>query len=155
MVLIVLVAGTIAYLMLKPSAVVELPNRIGSLQQVRLLEGEKADAILNQMHDKDVTPETNKIGMYSGAEGGAVVYLSVYNSDDDANAAFAQMTRSIEHGNLLFTGYRKVRFGKIDASFCVGQGQDHYFFVSGDRLYWLAADNVIAEKVVNELVGGL
>ena len=81
----------IAYVVLRPSSSVELPKQLGGLQQVHLVEGEKANEILDRMHDKEVTPASNKIGMYSGAKGSAVVYLSIYSSDDDATAAYKKM----------------------------------------------------------------
>ena len=153
--LIVATMVGIAYVVLRPSSGVELPKQLGGLQQVHLVEGEKANEILDRMHDKEVTPASNKIGMYSGAKGSAVVYLSIYRSDDDATAAYKKMSRSIEKGNLLFGDYRAIKLKGIDASFCVGQGQSHYFFVDDERLYWLAADAAIAEGVAQELVGEL
>ncbi len=148
----VLVVAVAAYFIFRTPAAVELPKQLGELSLVRSVDGEKANEILDRMHNKEVTPATNAIGMYTGGLGEAVVYLSVYSSGRDASKAYTMMVRNIEKGNPLFTDYRTVRIAGIDASFCVGQGQNHYFFVYDNRLYWLAADSRDAEKMASELM---
>jgi hypothetical protein len=149
----VLLLAVVGYVIFRDT--LELPSELGDLIRVHVVEGEKANEILNRMHDKEVTPTTNMIGMYSRGNSNAVVYLSQYRSDEDARIAYEKMARSIEKGNLLFTEYRSVRLANRDASFCVGQGQDHYFFAEDNRLYWLAADSAISEKTAIDLMQSL
>ena len=132
-----------------------LPQNIGELALVHQVEGDRANEILNRMHDKEVTPSKNMIGMYAGGFASAVVYLSVYRSEGDALRAYEKMARRIENGNPIFSGYRPVRIEDMDASFCVGQGQDHYFFVTKDMLYWFAVDTTIAERVAAKFIRSL
>lgn len=144
-------AGVLVYVLRPPAA--ELPAQLGDARLMQLIDGDRANEILNRMHDKEVTPSTNLIGVYDA--GSTVVYLSVYRSRGDAEKAYAKMARSIEKGNPLFSNYRVVRLADIDASYCFGQEQDHYFFSYKDRLYWLAADADVAEKTASALVAGL
>ena len=148
--LIVAVVVYVRYFSFGPA---ELPQRLGDAQLRELIDGERANAILDRMHDKEVTPSTNLIGIYG--RGNTVVYLSVYRTSSAAEKAYAKMAGSIEKGNLLFSNYRGLRIGDLDVSFCFGQEQDHYFFPYRNRLYWLAADTPVAEKMANELIDGL
>ncbi|MCW5895906.1 MAG: hypothetical protein KIT50_09910 [Bacteroidetes bacterium] len=141
------------YFFLQETAPVSLPQHLADAQLMQMIDGERANEILNRMHDKEVTPSTNLIGVYSS--GNTVIYLSVYRSRSDARKAYTKMARSIEKGNPLFTDYRVTRLGNLEASFCFGQEQDHYFFVSRNYLYWLAADSPVAEKMASSLVEGL
>jgi hypothetical protein len=148
------VAAVVLFLFSRPTGN-RLPQKIGELALVHQVEGDRADEILNRLHDKEVTPSKNMIGLYAGGPAGAVVYLSIYGLRSDALRAYEKMARRIENGNPIFSGYRSVRIGDTDASFCVGQGQDHYFFVSKDMLYWLAVDTTIADKVAGEFIRSL
>jgi hypothetical protein len=153
--LLVIAAGVIALavaLLFRTQEPPELPAKIADLVLVHQVGGERANKILNRMHDKDVTPATNRIGMYASSAQSAVVYLSVYRSDREAERAYQKMAHRIERGNPIFTGYRSTRIGKVETSFCVGQGQHHYFFFHNDRLYWLAADSGYAVSVAAEFL---
>lgn len=151
-ILAITIIGYVVFLLTRS---VELPTQLAGVPRIQLIDGEKANTILDRMHDKEVTPTTNIIAVYEDGNSNAVVYLSVYRSSDDARKAYGKMAQSIEKGNILFTDYRAVRINDIDASFCLGQGQDHYFFVNDDRLYWLAADRAKVEAMVLELIAGM
>lgn len=152
-IVVAVIAAISVYFYFLSSASANLPQQLGDGQLVQLIDGERANEILNRMHDKEVTPATNLIGVYTS--GNTVVYLSVYRSRRDAQKAYTRMARSIEKGNPLFTDYRVTQLGGVEASFCYGQEQDHYFFVYKDRLYWLAADHPAAETMSLALVESL
>jgi len=132
-----------------------LPQSIGGLALAHQLNGERANEILNRMHDKEVTPATNLIGMYAGGNTSAVVYVSAYRSDDEARDAYATMAWRISVGNPIFAEYSTIRIENHDASFCIGQGQVHYFFPHDHLLYWLSLDPTIAETTARGFIAGL
>lgn len=143
------------YFYFRTTANATLPQRLGGLSLVQTVEGERANKILDRMHDKEVSPAVNTIGMYTRGSTNAIVYLSVYHSEAEAARAYRKMAGSIETGNLLFTEYRTVRISEVEASFCVGQEQHHYFFAHRDQLYWLAADTINALKIAGDLTATL
>lgn len=146
----IIVAGALLY---RTPHTPELPTTIGNMALVHRVQGEQANEILNRMHDKEVTPSTNTIGMYAGGPRSAVVYLSVYPSEKEAQGAYKNMARRIENGNPIFTAYRSITIGNKPTSFCIGQGEHHYFFFHNQGLYWLAADSGYAAELVEELIG--
>lgn len=146
-----IVAALILLYCFRTTANATLPQTLGDLSLVQTVEGERANKILDRMHDKEVSPAVNTIGMYTGGSTSAVVYLSIYHSEGEAARAYRKMAGSIETGNLLFTEYRTVQIGEVEASFCVGQEQHHYFFAHRDQLYWLAADTINALKIAGDL----
>lgn len=154
-VIVVVVTAVVFFYYFRTTGIAALPQKIGDLSLAQTVEGEKANNILDRMHDKEVSLAVNTIGMYTGGSTGAVVYLSVYHSEAEAARAYRKMAGRIEKGNLLFTGYRTVRIGEVDASFCVGQEQDHYFFAHRDQLYWLATDTINALKIAGDLAATL
>ena len=129
-----------------------LPSSIATVELKRSLKGAEASAIIDRLHGKGVAPQSNLIGMYVGKTGGAVVYMSVYASDTEANNALRKMRSRISAGNTIFDQYSVTEVRGHQVSSCLGQGQVHYFFSHEKQLYWLAADSGIAPKSVEDLV---
>jgi len=129
-----------------------LPSSIASLELKRSVTGAEASAIIDHLHGKGVTPQSNLIGMYAGKQGGAVVYLSVYASDPDAYNALRNMRSRISAGNPIFSHYSEMEVGGHEVFSCLGQGQTHYFFCHEQQMFWLAIDNQIAPEAVEDLV---
>jgi hypothetical protein len=150
----ILIAGVIvAYFhSLKPPAL-RLPDRFGGLALAYVVDGERANAFLNRMHDKEVTPSRNLIGMYASSMAGAVLYLSEYGTEKEAAKAFQTMAQRIASGNPVFSGYRIQQMGVMQVAYCYGQGQDHYFFAHDNGLYWLAADAGVSRQALLDLLG--
>lgn len=147
-----ILGGLILYLFVVPEEG-EVPFRLGGLELRRTLDKQESARIINHLHGKGVTPIENVIGLYESEAGEAVVYKSKYSTAIEAQAALKRMASLIEEGNPIFDNYRiEVIRGK-QISFCVGQGQDHYFFSAGDKLYWLAVDFPISRKTAEHLVG--
>lgn len=128
---------------------------IGPLELKRTIEGAEASAMIDHLHGKGVTPQSNLIGMYAGEQGSAVLYMSVYASDIGANDALRKMRSLISAGNPIFNQYSEMQVGRHQVFWCLGQGQIHYFFSHGKQLLWLAVDSVVAHETVENLVGSV
>jgi len=129
-----------------------LPSSITSLELKQSLKGAEASAMIDHLHGKGVTPQSNLIGMYAGKQGSAVVYMSVYASDIDANKALRNMRSRISIGSPIFDHYSETEVRGQQVSSCLGQGQTHYFFSNERQLYWLAVDSQVAPEAVEDFV---
>lgn len=125
-----------------------LPDHIGSLTRAAAIDGRAADDIINRMHGKDLPSAVNSIGMYTGAEGNAVTYLSVYASAGEAGTAFGAMEARIERGTPVFREFHHLSLDGGEVSFCSGLGQHHYFFISNNIVCWLSVDSTLSRDVV-------
>ncbi len=133
----------------------ELPKRLGSLPLRQEIRGEKARAVINNMHGKGVTPKDNMIAAYENTNGAATVYLSVYDNQTESEKTFTQMVQGIEKGTGPFTELQTITVQGQQVSFCLGFGQAHYFFSMEESMYWITADFAVAEESVAELIRAL
>ena len=108
--------------------------------------------MFDHLHGKGVTPQSNLIGMYAGKQGSAVVYMSVYASDTEANNALREMQSRISTGNPIFDHYSETEVQGHQVSSCLGEGQVHHFFSNEKQLYWLTVDSHVAPEAVEDLV---
>jgi hypothetical protein len=129
-----------------------LPSSITSLELKRSLKGAEASAMIDHLHNKGVTPQSNLIGIYAGKQGSAVVYMSLYSSDAEVKNALEEMRSRISSGNPIFDHYSETKVRGHQVSSCLGQGQTHYFFSHEKQLYWLAVDSQVAPEAVEDLV---
>jgi hypothetical protein len=129
-----------------------VPETLGELQLGELLSGAAAREMINHLHAKGVTPETNEIGFYHGTGGKATLYVSVYSTREAATEAETRMAERIQAGNPIFGEYTERRIGDQVVHRCYGMGQEHYFFSVAANLYWLGVDTQLAEQTLNELL---
>ncbi len=129
-----------------------LPEKLGFLVLRSRVGGDRAAGILNRMHGKGVTPAGNFIGLYSGPEGNATVYVSVYRSGRLAYEAYRRMAGRIALGVSAFTSVSDREIGDLTVSRCSGYGEAHYFFPFRNRLYWLRGDPRIASRATEQLI---
>jgi len=130
----------------------ELPSALGTLRLEQTFTGSEASAIVNRLHGKGVTPKSNAIGMYRGASGTATLYLSIYEEQQEAARVRNDMIVGIQSGRTPFSGLERRTFEGHDLSYCIGEGQAHYFFAVGRSLYWLAVDFPVAAPTLEALL---
>ena len=133
----------------------ELPKSLGALQVQEEIRGERANAIINSMHGKRVTPRDNMIAKYESNNGTATVYLSVYQGSPESEKTFQQMVNGIEKGTSPFADLKRLTLYDNNVAFCIGFGQAHYFFAIDESVYWLTADFAVAEEAVTGLLAAL
>jgi hypothetical protein len=109
----------------------ELPHSLGSLTLERYVGGDEAKNIIDHLHGKPVSTESNLM------------------ADEEA------MSRLISGGNGLFTHYHQLEIQGRRVAMCLGMGQVHYFFSRGSTLYWLAVDSRIAQETLAALLQGV
>ena len=129
-----------------------LPTMLGSLQLTGGHSREEAREIVNRMHGKSVSPDQNLIGNYRSPEGEATLYVSLYGEPSAAAKDFRRMLHLIQPGGPVFRDFQQMSVAGKEVAFCRGLGQWHYFFARGNALYWLAADEPVAEMAILHLL---
>jgi hypothetical protein len=132
-----------------------LPQNLGGLTLRNQVGGDRASAILNRMHGKGVTPTENLIGLYSGPDGNATVYVSAYRSARLAYEAYHRMAGRIALGASAFTNLAEREVNSLTMSRCTGYGEVHYFFSFQTRLYWLGCEPRIAPRTIDAMISFL
>lgn len=129
-----------------------IPPTIATLSLQQKVIGNDAERIINQLHGKGVTAQENAVGFYQSGEERATVYYTRFSSASLADSSYHLMARRIQNSRMFFTDFNVIAIGDVPVSVCLGQGQAHYFFAYGDRVYWLAADVPQASTAAASLV---
>lgn len=127
-----------------------LPKEILSLALDKKLVGKDARDFLSRMHSGDVSSDTNEIGFYSGAQGGATIYVSFFEDKKIAQAEEKRMTDKISRGNSAFTNGDVFYFDGLKIYKCFGYSQSHFIFSKEANLYWLTADSDIDRRFLSD-----
>ena len=132
---------------------IELPKSVLHLRLTEEIRGKQAQEIVDRMYNKSVTPDENVIGTYFSTDGGAKLYVSLYDSRIIAEGKFEKIADFIRMGGGDFTHFKEMQVQRTKVYTCLGLGQAHFFFLHEKNIYWWAADLQIAQASMQELVG--
>ncbi|HES59408.1 MAG TPA: hypothetical protein ENO18_03165 [Caldithrix sp.] len=123
-----------------------LPQDLLGYSLVDRTVGTEAQKIVNKIHLKPVTDTPNEIGYYQKGDDKAIIYITNYSSDDDAQADLIKMVDKISPQNSVFLNGGQVEINKITAHRYFGMGQTHFIFRVDNILVWLSVDTMIANE---------
>ncbi len=127
-----------------------IPDEFYGLKLVKKLTGEDARRFINRLHGDSVTDAENEIGFYKGDEGEAIIYVTKYKTNEDAERYFKQMTDKISEGNPVFIKPEHIKINGYDVFRCYGMGQSHFVFTYKNKLFWLTVDTEIGMDFTTE-----
>ncbi len=131
---------------------VYLPDKVSGFSLNKKLTGSEAEDFVNRLHYGTVAADENEIGFYSSEKGSAVIYISYYNSDDEADQILLQMVEKIENVPSPFEGGDSFELSDHIIYRYSGLGQSHFVFSSGNVLLWISADVMWAELFLNDYI---
>lgn len=126
------------------------PENFFDLELTEKISGHDALEVVNRLHFDPVTSEKNEIAYYRGVKGNAVLYITHYSDSDAATQNYNKMTQKISPENSVFIQSSFVEVSRKIVYRTFGLGQTHYVFTSGNRLFWLSAETIWAEKFLTE-----
>ena len=133
-----------------------LPNSIQEMQLQKVIQGEEADQVITNLHQKKVTDQQNYIGEYAGGDYDAKLYLTVYQHADSALSDLNKMNQRIQDphvgGQMGFQHTRKLTSMGEHVYMALQNQRAHYFYVDGKHLYWLDVDPHVAMNAIKQLV---
>jgi hypothetical protein len=129
-----------------------LPEELHGLKLMNQFSGQEAAARIARLHGKDVAPEESYIGHYGTGPGHAMLYVSGFEFEEQANALLAAMSLRIGDGSSGFGHHKQFEVDGREIHMVLGQGQVHYFFARGRYVYWLGVAPGMAQIALAELL---
>ena len=81
-----------------------------------------------------------------------MLYVSEASFSFQAGRQLKRMAERIQKGNTPFYHLKASQRDGITVYSALGEGQIHYFYRKGARVFWLAADVPVATKALEELL---
>ena len=111
--------------------------------------GAQAIQQIASLHGTDLPIEAAEIGQY--ANGRVTVWMSIEPDAAGASDMVMRMSERIAGGGSPFAPPRPLA-AEPGVWSTRGMGQMHFFFASGDVVWWLAADPDLARSALSELI---
>lgn len=123
-----------------------LPQQILDYQLIKKISGKKAKQMVNKIHLQPVTDTQNEIGFYKRDNDQAIIYVTFYPSDDQAQTDLVKMVDKISPQNSVFLNGGQFEIDKITIYHYFGMGQTHFVFRVENKLFWLSVETMITKN---------
>lgn len=131
------------------------PGQLNDYQRTRIITAEEASRIINRLHENPVAARRNEICLYENDHGQVMIYVSYYESPNDAEQEWQRMIDKISVQNSVFIEGTVFLSGRTSVYRCFGLGQTHYVFAKGNRLFWLSLETMGAAKMLSDYMAYL
>lgn len=129
-----------------------LPERIAGIKLTEQVSGDEAIKVISKLHGKKIRIQNGHIAHYHAGPHMVMVYVSESYLDFLAGRLLKSMTANINKGNDTFKDLKELRINDIPVYSVTGQGQLHFYFKYGNKVFWLGADPTLARRAVEELI---
>ena len=129
-----------------------LPQKLGDLGLTRVIQGKEAAAIINKMHGKALDECKNYIAYYGGHTSKNILYISVYESAENAKANLMNMTMKLAGGSSVFSPLTYSGMGHNARFETEGMGLKHYFYRTDNILFWWQVEPDKAKATYKDLL---
>ena len=128
-----------------------LPDSLGPMKLIRSTFGEQARKQIHKLHGKSFEIKNSGIGYYTHGDSQVTLWVSEYETDEDARKSVQIMAKKIKSGpDSVFRDFKKTEVRGITTYFVTGMGQNHYFFQKKEFAVWLAVDTVFSQMILKE-----
>ncbi len=124
------------------------PAQMASLKLRHFSQGEGAIAEISKLHGKEIEMKNGYTAHYESDRAKAMLYISEFDSEDQARQQIDLMRKKIEKGSKGFGHFRELEVEERTIYSVLGFGQIHYFYLDSNRVIWLAVDPPVAESVL-------
>lgn len=129
-----------------------LPAQLHGLQLVETQTAEEAAGIVGRLHKQDLTARETEIGIYGSDGLRAELYVSAFETADEAAAQFESMLAAIGEGVPGYGHHTHFDVSGLDVHSVFGNGRINYFYAKGEQVTWLGAEPMIARAIIAELL---
>lgn len=130
---------------------VAIPESLGGAPRTQLVTGPEAIQQISGMHGKGIVISEGFIAMYEGAGKSLTLWVSVSPSEESANDLFKKMDAKMPVSKV-FTNRQEITVQGQRVIKVLGMGQEHYYWLKGDKNYWAAIGGTDAVPVVEEIM---
>lgn len=124
------------------------PTQITSLKLGHFSQEEEAMANISKLHGKEIEMKNGYVAHYESDRAKAMLYISEFDSQDQARQQIELMRKKIEKGSKGFAHFRELEVEERTIYSVLSFGQIHYFYLDSNRVIWLAVDPSVAELVL-------
>lgn len=116
------------------------PEQLLELPLIEYVDGQAAVGSIAQMHGTQVGTKEGYIATYGNETEDKLIRIWIsIDPADKAKALFEVMDKKIStNPEVPFKNRQEVEVNGIEVIYVTGMGQDHYYWVSGERNYWVA-----------------
>lgn len=115
-----------------------VPDYIGAFDLVNKIEGEEAEQIMNQLHEREVELDAAYAIEYQTRGGSyALVWISESDSEEQLTELFEGMKKITATNKAYSNQSEKVVSDKV-VQYALGMERENYFFVSHNRFVFIA-----------------
>jgi len=126
-----------------------IPQQVFGFNLRKKVIGKEAKSYVDKIHFEDVASDKNEIFFYEGDEGSAIIYMTIYYSNVEAEREWKRMTEKISPEYSVFImGTMQEIHGKSIYR-CFGLGQTHYVFAHENRLLWVSIKTDVAKDFLD------
>lgn len=129
-----------------------VPQKIHGMELIREISGKAAAGMIARLHGKDVAPAESRIGHYGAEPPHATLYISRFESEEQAQSLLVDMSLRIGEGSSGFGHHEHFDVKAKEIHLVLGQGQSHYFYAEGAHVFWLGIDPRMARAGLAELL---
>jgi hypothetical protein len=126
-----------------------IPSNLASLALTQKMTGADALAEFAQLHGKGFDLTGGYMAHYGKDQ--ALLWVGQAKDDKAATDMVAQMAQKIGPDNAMFKDLQALDIGGRTLYSAVGQGQQHFFYATNDKIVWLAADAAQAPDALHSL----
>jgi hypothetical protein len=131
---------------------IQVPESIEEKKMTKLIYGEEAINVIDELHGLDVAPEENIIAEY-GENPKDLLYISRYNTKEQATESLQLMiNKMIETDEGPFTHIRTLPDYEDSVYISIGMGAIHYIYRSTKYILWLQTYQEIGRELPSELL---
>jgi hypothetical protein len=117
-----------------------VPAKLGALSLTQTTMGADALAEFAQLHGRGFDLVSGYRANYSGEGKQATLWVGQAKDALAAEAMVGEMATKIGAGNAMFTNLQPLVIGERTLFSVDGQGQEHFFYASNDKIVWIAVD---------------
>ncbi|HIH44854.1 MAG TPA: hypothetical protein HA257_07235 [Candidatus Methanoperedenaceae archaeon] len=120
------------------------PETIENLKLTNYFEGDAARRDVQSLHNMEMNVKSAYKAIYRG-DSRVTIWMSESGSEAEASSLLEKMVAGIRsmnsRGMVLFSDPEERQISGIKTYYSVGDGEFHYYYTKGVRLFWIAISN--------------
>jgi hypothetical protein len=132
-------------------ALPELPPTVAGLPLVNFYSGEPAIRDILRLHNNDFPLLEGVIARYGEGDREATVWISVSPDEQEAALLMELMVTKMPE-SPVFSEEENFQAAGTTLYFVTGMGMNHYYWLDGLHVYWLAVGNDTGHDVVRAFI---
>ncbi|HVJ47682.1 hypothetical protein [Desulfitobacterium sp.] len=128
------------------------PAKVSEMNRIELIAGEQALKSVSMLHGKDIPLKQAYVANYQGQGNKKMtIWYSETNNLQDAQLLFQAMDQKMPNSDA-FKDYKTIKLKDQEYKFITGMGQEHYYWLKGNRVLWIAVQGSDSLKVLKEII---